>query len=239
MQSSQKFLFDRDFDLEKAKQKQLEQQAVQLEQEEVEILPPVVAYTQEELELAKQESYQDGLRDGAQKAEEGQTKILVGLIDRIGQKLHSLLEQEEQREKESKKLALQSALYMVKKFWPKVQQFFTHTDMEDFISTCLAENSSETRIVLRVNDSELDKVAELLSRIKEIQDFQGKVITLSDGQVMAGDCKIEWADGGAEKLSRYTMQQVEQLMDRVLSSLSTQGHVNSMQDQNDQDERGS
>lgn len=244
MHSSQKFLFDRDFDLEKAKQRQLAEEAerlAQLEAQQEELAEPIaLTYTQEELDLAKQESYQDGLRVGLEQAEESQNKILIGLMDRVGQKLHMLLEQEEQREQEAKVLALQSALFMVKKFWPRIQEFFGKKEIEDFISASLAENNSETRIVLRVNDAELDMVAELLPAIKELHGFQGKVITLSDEQVMPGDCKLEWADGGAEKLSRYTMQQVEQLMDRILSHLTTRGRSVQTLDRGDlDDERGS
>jgi flagellar assembly protein FliH len=237
MQLSQKFLFDRDFDLEKAKQKQMDEEDMQEVEPMVE-LPIEVTYTQEELDMAKHDAYQQGVIDGVAKTEDNQNKIAIGLMDRLGQKLHNLIEQEKKREEQSLVLALQTSLHMVKKFWPKIQQFFGQKEIEDFIATSLAENSSETRIVLRVNDSELDVVANMLPRIKELQGFQGKVITLSDDNVMAGDCKIEWADGGAEKLSRYTMQQVEQLMDRVVSSLTHNRTVETA-DQHDLDnERG-
>lgn len=231
MQLSQKFLFDRDFDLEKAKQKQLEEEAAAQEAELIVEQPIEVTYTQEELDLARHEGFQQGLLEGTSKAEENQNKIIIGLLDRVGQKLHLLLEQDEMREKQSKTLALQATLHIVKTFWPKLQNSFSTQELNDFIAQSLAENSSETRIVLRVNDTELDLVAGMLPRIKELQGFQGKVITLSDDNVMAGDCKIEWADGGAEKLSRHTMQQVEGLIERMLSSLT---HHSSAAAENDQ-----
>jgi flagellar assembly protein FliH len=237
MQLSQKFLFDRDFDLEKAKQKKLEEENAARESDFAVEEPVIeVTYTQEELDLARHEGFQQGMLEGSAKAEENQNKIIIGLLDRMGQKLHVLLEQEDQREKESKTLSLQATLHIVKKIWPKMQNFFAPKDLEDFVASSLAENSSETRIVLRVNDAELDVIAGMLPRIKELQGFQGKVITLSDDNVMAGDCKIEWADGGAEKLSRYTMQQVETLVERILSSLTRHPSASASHDKQSESE---
>ncbi|HEY1096760.1 MAG TPA: FliH/SctL family protein [Alphaproteobacteria bacterium] len=235
MQLNQKFLFDRDFDLEKARKQQLLE-----EQQQAALVPPPVMFDEDTLTAARKEAYSQGLAAGLAQAEQSQQQIMLGLVDRIGHKLAMLLEQEENRTQQAQSMALRATMHIVKKFWPRMQNLFGQKDIEDFIANSLAENNDETRIVLRVNDSELDVIAAQLPRLKELQGFQGKVITLADDSVQAGDCKMEWADGGAEKLGRHTMQQVEQLLDRLLKTPATltdnPDHDNDPHDQ--QDERG-
>lgn len=215
MNFNQKFLFDRDFDVEKVRQQQLE-----AEQEQAALLPPPPMFDEETLNTVRMEAYQQGVRDGLQQAEQSQQQILMGLWDRVGHKLSALLEQDQSRESQSHSLAIKSAFHIVKKFWPRLQQNTINQDVEQFIADNLASNNDEARLVLRVNDTQLDAVAAQLPRLKELQGFQGKVITLADDSVMAGDCKIEWADGGSEKLGRHIMQQLDQLMERLLGNLA-------------------
>lgn len=215
MNFNQKFLFDRDFDVEKVRQQQL-----QAEQEQAALVPPPPMFDEETLNTARLEAYQQGLRDGLSQAEQSQQQILMGLWDRVGHKLGALLEQDQNRDAQSQSLAIKSAFHIVKKFWSRLQQTSINQDVEQFIAEHLAANNEEARLVLRVNDTQLDAVAAQLPRLKELQGFQGKVITLADDSVMAGDCKIEWADGGSEKLSRHIMQQLDQLMERLLGNLT-------------------
>jgi flagellar assembly protein FliH len=213
MQLSQKFLFDRDFDLEKARQQQ-----VLVDQQRAAEAPPVPMFDELTLRQAQKDAYDQGYAAGLTQAEESQQQVLVGLWDRVGHKLNMLLEQEDLRTNQTQAVALRSVLHLVKKFWPKLQNTLGQKDIEDFIAQTLAENTEESRIVLRVNDGQLDRIAAQLPRLKELQGYQGKVITLADDSVMPGDCKIEWADGGVEKLGRHVMEQIEHLMERVLVS---------------------
>lgn len=215
MNFNQKFLFDRDFDVEKVRQQQ--QQA---EQEHAASVPPPPTFDEETFNAARQDAYQQGLRDGLQQAEQSQQQMLMGLWDRVGHKLGALLERDQNRDAQAQSLAIKSAFHIVKKFWPKLQQTSVDKDVEQFVADHLAANNEEGRLVLRVNDMQLDAVAAQIPRLKELQGFQGKIITLADDSVMAGDCKIEWADGGAEKLGRHIMQQLDQLMERLLGNLT-------------------
>ncbi len=213
MQLSSKFLFDRDFDVEKVRQQQL------LEDPAVE-LPPAPMYSEEMLAMARAQAYEQGVSDGLQQADQSQQQILLQLWDRAGHRLAGLIELEIAREQRAMSLAVQSAFHIVKKFWPRLQKITGEKDLETFIADSLAHNNDETRIVLRVNDTQLDTVAAQLPRLKELQGFPGKVITLADDSVLPGDCKMEWADGGSEKLGRHVMQQLEQLLDRLLGHLA-------------------
>ena len=211
MQLSQKFLFERDFDLEKARQQRVAEEA-----EQQAATPPPPMFDEDTLLAAQRDAYNQGFAAGKAEAESSQQHIQLGLLDRIGHSLQHVLSAEQDRLHQMQDLALRTAFYMVKKFWPRFQAKSGLQEMEQFIAAQLAQNNEETRLVLRVHDSQLDPIATQLPRLKELQGFTGKVITLADDTVAPFDCKIEWADGGAEKLGRHTLDQLEHLIERLL-----------------------
>lgn len=226
MQLSQKFLFDRDFDMEKLRQQQAEDMA----QQQIDAPPPAPMYDEDTLMAAREAAYQQGIAAGIQQAEQGQQRLIAELWDRMGQSLAGLVQHEEDRDRRVRGLALQTAMHVIKKFWPRLQTTQSGSGIEQFIAELLAQNSEESRLVLRVNDAQLDTIAAQLPRLKELQGFQGKVITLADDSVPVGDCKAEWADGGAEKLSRHMTHQLDQLMERMLSGLGVVSSAHSSHD---------
>jgi flagellar assembly protein FliH len=222
MTKSQKFKFDVDFDLEEerlrveAEKREEEQRRAAVKMEEA---TKAVTYSEEEMTREKEAAYQKGLMDGEARAKQSLEHAISELVDRVAGKLRFLLEKEEERDRLLKETALTTTLAAIKKIWPQVTMNLGQTLVEDTIRQSLELNPLETRIVVRVHDSMLDAVVERLPQLKDSQAFAGKIIVLADDTVAAGDCKVEWADGGLERLSRTLSQQLDDAMTRVISRL--------------------
>mgnify|MGYP000884286531 FL=1 len=117
--------------------------------------------------------------------------------------------------------ALRVAVASLKKFWPQIVQNTGLDVLEKTLREALSNNSTETRMVVRVHDSILDAVIQRLPQIKEQEAFNGKIVVLADANVALGDGKIEWADGGLETLGRGLSQKLDEALERLVATLQT------------------
>jgi flagellar assembly protein FliH len=218
--ASRKFKFDLDFEEERIRL-EATRQAEAMRQPGHDVGPPQ-SYSEDEMTQARQEAYQNGYDQGMQEAKQSLEQALSTLLDRTAQKLRLLIDTEERREKSVQETALRMALMAVKKFWPRFQESCGNDLIEATLRESLETNQNEARIVLRVHDSMMDSVIARLDVIKEQQAFAGKVIVLADDNLAAGDCKVEWADGGLERLGRALSQQLDSAIERILATAAAE-----------------
>ena len=216
--SSRKFNFDLDFEME--------EERVRLElmrQEElaryVADTPAPVQFSEDQLTRAREESYQLGFDQGLSDARKEIEQNLSEILQHVIFKLDSMLTEENARWETAQRLAIATVIATLKKFWPQLLQQLGAQVVEDTIRQSLELNNAEPRIVVRVHDSVLDAVVNRLPHLKEQEAFAGKVIVLADEHVAIGDCKVEWADGGMERLARTLSMQMDDALNRILAAI--------------------
>jgi flagellar assembly protein FliH len=223
MAKSQKFQFEVDFDLEEERLR-TEEATREAEKRramhDLEESAKPLSYSDEEMTREKDTAYRKGMAEGEAKPKQSLEQILADALIRATKDLEALTEKETAREKEAHEIALTMTLSAIKKAWPQIVQSLGQGLVEDTIRQSLELNPNESRIVVRVHDSILDAIVDRLPHIKDGAAFAGKVIVLADDSVAAGDCKVEWADGGLERLSRTLSQQLDDAVTRVLSRLT-------------------
>jgi flagellar assembly protein FliH len=215
---AKKFQFNNDFE-EDGKRHEQEMHAHEEEIfEEPEIVAPV--FSEEEIELARKEGVQHGFDQGLSEAKNSIQNTLIAVIDNAVGGLQALLAAEEQRTAMAQEIAITTTIGTIKKVWPHVLQQLGPSFIEATIRQSMDYNPEEPRIVVRVHDTMLETVVKSLPQLQEQQAFAGKVIVVADDSVIAGDCKVEWADGGLERVSRVLSKQIDEALDRTLSSIS-------------------
>lgn len=210
--SIKKFQFETDFEQEE----ELHRQDALRGHEPAAVAP---TFSEADLERASNEAFQKGYILAQDESKQALENALVGLTERLLFGLGHLLEQEEARLLQAREIALRVAFAGIKKFWPQLLRAHSAELVEEILRQSMEMNPEEKRIVVRVHDTLLDHVVTRLPQLKEAQAFQGKVIVLSDDVVLPGDCKIEWADGGMERLSRTMSAQLDHALDRLLAGL--------------------
>jgi flagellar assembly protein FliH len=80
------------------------------------------------------------------------------------------------------------------------------------VRECLAHARLAPHLVVRVNDEAVEAVETLIKRVAQESGFAGRLVVLGQPDIMPGDGRIEWADGGfaidAQRLSRLVEQAV-------------------------------
>jgi len=136
----------------------------------------------------------------------GRTEILDGLeqscdmlLQNIAAAAESLTTRQEEQMSLMHKETAQLAYAIIEKLAPAVVEQTPLAEIELLVNQCLKNSPLEPRLVIRVDDSILPLLQSKLDKMKLASSFMGQVILISESMAHISDCRVEWANGGAER----------------------------------------
>lgn len=97
------------------------------------------------------------------------------------------------------------------------------SEIEAMVDACLRQIMGEARVVVRVHESVLDGIQASLEPLTQKLGFDGHVILLAEEGLAPGDCRVEWADGGAERDVAALSAEIDQAIERLVSNSGEAG----------------
>jgi flagellar assembly protein FliH len=76
-------------------------------------------------------------------------------------------------------------------------------------------------VVIRVRESDVEALKERVDPIVAEKGFEGRLVFLGEADIAAGDCRIEWADGGIVRDRKAIEKQVDQAARRYFEARRT------------------
>ena len=95
-------------------------------------------------------------------------------------------------------------------------------EIESLIGDCLEHLRDEPRVVVRVVETSIDDLAPRIDGLAERSGFPGKIMLLPDERLAVGDCRVEWADGGAERVLENLTGAVDAAVARYMENRRTE-----------------
>lgn len=186
-----KFLFDKhDFDKERA-----------------EVEKP--AFTEEQLILAKMQAHSQGKTEGLKEARQAQEEQILKCLQQIGARCEALVAAEDRRDLEQMVSATRLAMRVAHKLLPQFAQRFSLHEIERVILQAIETRRDEPRIAIIVPGVHLEPLREKIDALALEKGYAGKIILIADDNLAGTDVRVEWADGGAERLYERLFSQVE------------------------------
>ncbi len=217
MSGTQKFMFDNQFD---APPPAPEPEVVQEIIPEVPPEPPPPTFSEAQLEDAKKRAWDDalaeGLRQGRTEALSGIEQLQANLVETMLHRLSDLLVEQSARYAQQREMTLRIALTIARKMLPAYIERQGLAEIEALVMSVVNELSHEPRLVVRVADSQLDAVSIKIQREAERRGFAGKVVFMGEPELGISDCRLEWADGGAERDTQRLWGEIDRLVAQVL-----------------------
>ena len=247
MAHPQKYLFETSFDpqdierrradaAQKAAETARREEEARLQEEadaiaraaaEAEAEPPPAMFTEEEMSIARTQAYAEGEAAGqveGQRIIEAQiSQALEQAVPQIGK----LIDRQHKSDAELRAAAVDTALAAVRKLLPEATRRRGLGEIEAVVRDCLLDMIDEPRIVIRVADEMLDMMRARIDPVTERLGFGGSIVLLAEPGMGPADCRIEWADGGAERLSSKVWQEIDAAVTRLV------GHPTQRADLND------
>ena len=164
----------------------------------------------DQVDALKQESYDAGFQDGRQAGTDAQNTALAALITRLDEKLtlHIATQQAWQTEQDGQ--IRRAVLAIARKLLPTFMEREGEKEIDALMKDAITEMVHEPRLVVRVHESQFESLNTKVQDIATQKAYPGKIIVLADPAIPAGDCHIEWADGGMERNADATWKKIEE-----------------------------
>lgn len=178
--------------------------------------PPEPTFSAEELALAREQAHEVGRAAGRREAEASQAAAIAAALDKIAAQLAALHRDSAAQFEAQRQDALHLALAVVERALPALAARHGMGEIEALFGECMAFLADEPRINMRVSAGLLEEARARLALAAEASGFEGRLSIHGDPDMALGDCRIEWAQGGAERdlarLWREARSAVEQAL---------------------------
>jgi flagellar assembly protein FliH len=216
------FLFERDFDIdpaelkrrreaERAAKREAEQEAAQAAAE-----PPPPSYSQEDLNQAAADSFQRGVEQGRAEAMTGIEQRLADSWQTVGDRFRQLQGAHQAALETLSAEVTELAYTMVRQLSPTVAKTGGMLEIEAMIAEVFSSLRDEPRIRVRVHPDLIEQVRARMSEIATDNAFEGQITVRPEPELSEGDCRLEWSEGGAERLQVEIWRRMAGALERML-----------------------
>jgi flagellar assembly protein FliH len=183
---------------------------------------PAAAYTEEQMALARAQSHAQGKAEGLKEASERQEESINAALQRIGVLAEKLAADDDRRELDQTISATKLAMRVAHKLLPQFARKHSLPEIERVIIESLEIRKDEPRIAVTVPAQHLDALKSRVDALALEKGFAGKVILIADDNLSPSDCRVEWADGGAERLYERLFSQIETEFAKAIAGMNAQ-----------------
>jgi flagellar assembly protein FliH len=203
MASAMKFLFENSFDAEA--------------RAATPAAPVVIRqYTEQDLLSARSEGYADGEAAGRAAALAAIEQASQTALSEIAAHLGDLGGQIAALRGQAIGEAVKVVNAAIHKIVPELARRNAMNEIERLIRECLQAIYDEPRVVVRAHDGVIATLHGRIDGIAATCGFNGKIVLFGDEQLSEADCRVEWADGGAERNLGEMWKQIDAALARAI-----------------------
>ncbi len=200
---SQRYLFETSFDAE----------ALAAQEE-----PAEPTFTAAELDAARQAAHAEGEAAGRQDAVNGIEKQLLNGLGRLVEQMTALSADQARYQDGLTEHSVELALKALRKMFPAIAQRDGLIEIESVLADCLREARAEPRIVVRVAEALVAPLQERVDSLAAAAGHEGTIAVMADPELGPADCRVEWAEGGAERVVQELWREFEAATHRIFQN---------------------
>jgi flagellar assembly protein FliH len=207
MTTTQKFLFDTSFDPP--------DEASRPTPTPVPRQPPEPTFSRVELEAARAAAIAEGRAAAFAEAAADTEQRVATALGLIAADIRQLSANGAALALDTQREALALLRTILRKLAPALFRRDPLTEIETLVAEVLRDAIDEPRLVIRVADDLFDSMQARLAPLADAAGFAGKLVLLADNAMLPGDCRVEWADGGAERNTRRLLADIDTALARL------------------------
>jgi flagellar assembly protein FliH len=223
IQSTPKFMFDRDFDDLEILREIVQQEVEELEQaqETAEpVAPAAPTFSEEEMAAARKQAFEKGKRDGiAETLASIEQRVAISL-DKIANEVETLFASQTTSNEATARDAAHLALAVAKKLFPRLHETYGLGEIVGVTEEILTHLIREPRLVVSVHEMHADALRTRLGDFLAKRGFSGNLELRGENTFAAGDCKIEWMGGDAARNTSALFAEIETIIERHVGKMA-------------------
>jgi flagellar assembly protein FliH len=181
--------------------------------------PGRALYTEEQLLLAKEQGLAQGRSEGVRDTQAQQEARIVELLQKTLAHAEKLVKDEDRREVEKSADTVRLVMKIVHRLLPGFAKRQSLAEIENVITQSIETRRDEPRIAVTVPSAHLEALRPRMDALAAEKGYGGKVILIADDNLAGTDCRVEWADGGAERLYERLFSQVENELTKAVAGM--------------------
>ena len=209
MALAQKYLFDNSFDAPGGDARQRGA-----------VTPAETTISRADLAVAVARARVEGHAAGLAEATAQREQQIGDALTVIAQHLVALLAAQDEARRENERTTIELTRTIVGKLFPALSRSGALVELEAVVGHCMQDAIAEPRLVLRVPDTIFEAARQRMTPLAASLGFPGKLIILVDDTLGQSDCRVEWADGGAERDTARSWREIEAALDRAVTALA-------------------
>ncbi|UUX50512.1 FliH/SctL family protein [Nisaea acidiphila] len=221
-----RFLFDDIFDEEYQQKLRRAAEAARLAEEEAAANAPPT-YSQDEIDEAKEASYQLGRQEGMSAAMAGIEQQVAVALEGVLSQIGKLTETHRKWTSEMQRDAVRLSATIMRKLAPELTRGTELPQIEHVINQAFQFLTEQPKVMIRVaaeiEEPLRDKVQLMASRV----GYEGEVVLVGDPELVATDCRVSWAAGAVERALDETWSEIDEMVERTVSALPPRSGIGS------------
>ncbi len=181
---------------------------------EPEDLGPPLVYTEEDMEIAREEAYVAGhtaaLDDASVQAENAVAEAMV----EAGHALRRLGQGVVEAHEAYGDLAARVAAEICRTLLPVTAEEYALAEISALVRTLLPNLIGQPRLIVRAHPEVRGALHRALTLTAEQAGFEGRLTVIGDETLTLSDCRLEWPDGGAERNTTRLWADIDALLER-------------------------
>lgn len=178
--------------------------------------PPPPSFTEDDIQIARDQAYEEGRAAGYREAEDSQKAQIAASMAMAAEEVRGLAAQQDAANDARARNAVRVAMAVVAKMLPAAARNNAVGEIEAVVTECMTHLLDEPRVIVRCAESLAEPVREHCNQMANSVGFEGRVVVHPDARLPPGDCRVEWADGGAERTQEKLWQEIQAIIERAL-----------------------
>ncbi len=171
--------------------------------------------TDADLTAARQQGYSEGVAHGQAQALAEIEQRVQSMAGVLVQNIDSLLSEMDARTQAVEAAAAQVAVLLGERIGAAALAQNRMAGLESAARDCMAHARTAPHLAVRVHESMVEAVDALFARLGRETGFGGRVVVLGEPDIVPGDGRIEWADGGVLVEQDRIEQAVASAVERI------------------------
>jgi flagellar assembly protein FliH len=117
--------------------------------------------------------------------------------------------------------AVEVAVAVAGKLAPALIARAPFTEISALATECFQHLVKTPHVVVRVGPAIYEIAKDKLEAIAQARGFEGRLVVMAEDGLAAGDCRIEWADGGVARDEAATLAVIDDAVARYVAARTT------------------
>ena len=170
------------------------------------------------LKAAREEGYKAGFKDGENSEQLKSKKALIVAVNNLINIANNMLAERNKIHKEILAQSIDLARVIGSKLASNLIAKQPEVELKTLISECLLSIDDVPHLVIRTHPDLTDICKEAANEIMQTSRFSGNLVVMGDPEILLGDGKIEWVDGGLVRDSESIMREIDNSIANYLSA---------------------